>query len=194
MDSHFLHFDKNFKILPVAHIPHIEALAPGSTGNHRPDALTKIEQGEVNTKLLPQFLPKTPQVAYINNQVKSTVILCQLPLLTCLTRMYLTSELSPSLSTPGWTTAVKSSSKIWTTFEWYTVNLRSTSTQMHLYVCSNDFSEIWPYWMYLMFHVWSRFNHPDHSPSPCCVPHWHKPRPEPWSHHQRHFKMMSWRY
>ena len=118
----------------MAHIPHIEALAPGSTGNHRPDALTKIEQGEVNTKLLPQFLPKTPQVAYINNQVKSTVILCQLPLLTCLTRMYLTSELSPSLSTPGWTTAVKSSSKIWTTFEWHTVNLRSTSTQTYFCV------------------------------------------------------------
>ena len=49
-------------------------------------------------------------------------------------RMYLTSELSPSLSTPGWTTAVKSSSKIWTTFEWYTLNLRSTSTQTYLYV------------------------------------------------------------
>ena len=108
--------------------------------------------------------------------------------------MYLTSELSPSLSTPGWTTAVKSSSKIWTTFEWYTVNLRSTSTQMHFYVCSNDFSEIWPYWMYLMFHVWSRLNHPDHSPSPCCVPHWHKPRPEPWNDHHRHYEMMSWRF
>ena len=72
--------------------------------------------------------------AYTNNQVKATVILCQLPLLTCLTRKYLTSELSPSLSTPGWTTAVKSSSKIWTTFEWYIVNLRSTSTQTYLYV------------------------------------------------------------
>ena len=118
----------------MAHIPHIEALAPGSTGNHRPDVLTKIERGEVNTKLLSQFLPKTLQVAYTNNQVKATVILCQLTLLTCLTRMYLTSELSPSLSTPGWTTAVKSSSKIWTTFEWYTLNLRSTSTQTYLYV------------------------------------------------------------
>ena len=64
----------------------------------------------------------------------------------------------------------------------------------NLLICSNDFSEIWPYWMYLMFHVWSRFNHPDHSPSPCCVPHWHKPRPEPWNDHHRHFEMMSWRY
>ena len=183
----------------MAHIPHIEALAPGSTGNHRPDALTKIERDEVNTKLLSQFFQFLPQnsAGGLHQQSSQSD---RNPLSTSpfnmfdTRRMYLTSELSPSLSTPGWTTAVKSSSKIWTTFEWYTVNLRSTSTQMHLYVCSNDFSEIWPYWMYLMFHVWSRFNHPDHSPSPCCVPHWHKPRPEPWNDHHRHFEMMSWRY
>ena len=64
----------------------------------------------------------------------------------------------------------------------------------NLLISSNDFSEIWPYWMYLMFHVRSRFNHPDHSPSPCCVPHWHKPRPEQRDDHKCHFEVMSWRF